>query len=371
MTEDRIEDFAKVLVDRAAEIEEGDNVYLSAYSTDVMPLFDEVRKQIIKKGAFPHEHLIYDSQLGRAGMDYDWLKHASEEQLSTVSEAKKKELEEMDVYISIGGRDNERELNGVDPEKISLRKREAKVLSEMRSELRWVLTRYPTDSLAQNANMPTEEFEDFVFSSVVDVDWEELEERNERIKEVFDEADKVRIVSEDTDITMSLKDREGVAANGSHNIPDGEVFYAPHKESLEGEIRFTYPGVKQGNEVRGVWLKFENGEVVDYSAETNEEYLKEQLETDEGSSYIGELGIGTNRQIDRFVNEIGFDEKIGGTIHMALGRAFDECVGDDEEPNDSAIHWDIVKDLRQPEGDGGKIIVDGEVVQEDGDWVFQ
>jgi aminopeptidase len=370
MTEDRIEKFAEVLVDRAAEVEEGEYVYLSAYSTDVMPLFDEVRKQIIRKGAYPHEHLIYDSQLGRAGMDYDWLENATEEQLSHVSEAKKKELEEMDVYISIGGRDNERELNGVSPDKISLRKREAKVLSELRSQMRWVLTRYPTDALAQNAGMPTQEFEEFVFSSVVDVDWDELEERNRRIKEVFDDADEVRIVSKDTDITMSLEDREGVAANGSHNIPDGEVFYAPLRESLEGEIKFTYPGVKQGNEVRGVWLKFENGKVVDFSAESNEDYLAEQLETDEGSKYIGELGIGTNRQIDRFVNEIGFDEKIGGTIHMALGKAFEDCVNEDEEPNDSAIHWDIVKDLRKPEGDGGKIIVDGEVVQKNGEWVF-
>ncbi|MFB6204027.1 MAG: aminopeptidase [Candidatus Nanohaloarchaea archaeon] len=370
MTDQRIEEFAEVLVDRAAKVEKGDNVYLSAYSTEVLPLFDEVRRQVIEKGAFPHEHLIYDSQLGRAGLDYDWLKYGSEEQLKTVSEAKKKELEEMDVYISIGGRDNERELNGVEPEKISLRKRETKILSEMRSKLRWVLTRYPTDSLAQNAGMPTPEFEDFVFSSVVDVDWDELEERNQEIKQVFDEADEVRIVSEGTDLTMSLENRDGIAANGNHNIPDGEVFYAPRRESLEGHIEFTYPGVKQGNEVRGVRLEFEDGKVVDYSAETNEDYLREQLETDEGSKYIGELGIGTNRQIDRFVNEIGFDEKIGGTIHLALGKAFDECVGEDEEKNDSAIHWDIVKDLRKPEGDGGKIIVDGEVVQKDGEWVF-
>lgn len=370
MVEERIKEFARVLVERAAKIEKGDNVYLSAYSTEVLPLFDEVRRQIIKKGAFPHEHLIYDSQLGRAGLDYDWLKYASEEQLKTVSEAKKKELEEMDVYMSIGGRNNERELNGVEPEKISLRKRETKILSEMRSSLRWVLTRYPTDALAQNAGMPTQEFEEFVFSSVVDVDWDELERRNQEIKEVFDDADEVRIVSEGTDLTMSLEGRDGIAANGSHNIPDGEVFYAPHRTSLEGHIEFTYPGVKQGNEVRGVRLEFENGKVIDFSAETNEDYLREQLETDEGSKYIGELGIGTNRQIDRFVNEIGFDEKIGGTIHMALGKAFDECVPEGEEKNDSAIHWDIVKDLRQPEGDGGKIIVDGEVVQKDGEWVF-
>lgn len=370
MKDKRLEKFAEVLVERAAEVEKGDNVYLSAYSTEVLPLYDKVRKLIIKKGAYPHEHLIYDSQLGRAGLDHDWVKYASEEQLKNVSEAKRKELEEMDVYISIGGKDNERELNGLNSQKIALRKRANKELSELRSELRWVLTRYPTDSLAQNAGMPTPEFEEFVLESIVDVDWKKQEEKNERIKQRFDEADEVRIVSEGTDLTMSIEGREGVASNGKHNIPDGEVFYAPVKESLEGEVSFTYPGVKSGNQVEDVWLKFEDGEIVDFSASKNEEYLKSQINTDEGSKYIGELGIGTNRQIDRFVNEIGFDEKIGGTVHLALGKAFGMCMPEGEKPNDSAIHWDIVKDLRNPEGDGGKIILDGEVVQEDGEWKF-
>lgn len=370
MKDERLRKFAEIIVDRAAEIEEDDYVYLSAYSTEVMPLFDKVRKLIIERGAYPHEHLIYDSQLGRAGMDYDWIKNASKEQLSHVSKAKRKELEQMDVYISIGGRDNERELNGVSPEKISLRKREARELSELRSEMRWVLTRYPTDSLAQNADMPTQDFEEFVLSSVVDVDWEEQEKKNKKIKERFDEAEEVRIISEGTDLTFSIKNREGVASNGKHNIPDGEVFYAPVKESLKGEISFTYPGVKSGNQVEDVWLKFDEGEIVDFSASKNQGYLKSQIETDEGSKYIGEFGIGTNRQIKLFVNEIGFDEKIGGTVHFAIGKAFEMCMPEGEEANSSAIHWDIVKDLRTPEGDGGKIMLDGEVVQEGGEWKF-
>lgn len=362
-----IREYAKAIVDRAAEVQKGDNVYLSAYSTETLPLFDEIRRLVIERGAFPHEHLIYDSQLGRAGMDYDWLKNASEEQLKNVSEAKRKELEEIDVYINIGGRRNENDLNSVDSSKISLRKRETKVLADMRRDMRWVLARYPTHAMAQKAAMSTEDFRKFVFDAA-NIDWERLEEKNEKIKNVVDNADEIRIVSNNTDLSFSLKNRKGVPTKGKRNIPDGEVFYAPVKESVEGHIEFTYPGRKQGNEVRKVYLELENGKVVDFSAEKNEEFLKEQLNTDEGSKYIGEFGIGTNWKIDRFTNEMGLDEKINGTIHLALGSGFKRCMPEEEEPNDSAIHWDIVKDLRKDEGDGGKIIADGEVIQEDGEW---
>jgi aminopeptidase len=335
-----------------------------------MPLFDEIRKLVIKKGAYPHEHIIYDSQLGRAGMDYDWLKYASEEQLKNISEAKKKELEEIDVYINIGGRKNTRDLNDIDSRKISLRKKETKVLADMRREMRWVLATYPTNSLAQKAEMSTKEFQDFVINAA-NIDWERLEEKNEKIKERMDKAEEVRIKSKNTDLRFSLKNREGVPTKGRRNLPDGEVFYAPVKDSMNGEIEFTYPGRKQGNEVKNISLTIEDGKVVEFSADQNEEFLREQLNTDDGSKFIGEFGIGTNWEIDRFTNEMALDEKINGTVHFALGSGFKECMPDGEEPNESAIHWDIVKDLRIPEGDGGKIIADGEVVQEDGEWKIE
>ena len=362
-----IREYAKTIVNRSAQVEKGDNVYLSAYSTETLPLFDEIRKLVIKKGAFPHEHLIYDSQLGRAGMDYDWLKNASEEQLKTISKAKRKELEEIDVYINIGGRRNENDLNSIDSSKISLRKKETKVLADMRRDMRWVLARYPTDSMAQKAAMSTQDFRKFVLDAA-NIDWDRLEEKNEKIKEKVDNTKELRIISKNTDIKFSLEDRKGVPTKGRRNLPDGEVFYAPVKDSVNGEIEFTYPGRKQGNEVRNVYLKIEDGEIVDFSADKNEEFLREQINTDEGSKYIGEFGIGTNWEIDRFTNEMGLDEKINGTIHLALGSGFKECMPEGEEPNNSAIHWDIVKDLRKPEGDGGKIIADGEIIQEDGEW---
>ncbi|MFB6182500.1 MAG: aminopeptidase [Candidatus Nanohaloarchaea archaeon] len=367
MTDQKIKEFAEILVERSAKVEEGDNVYLLAKSLESMPLFEEVRKQIIKKGGRPHEHLLYDSQLSSEGMDYDWIKHAPKSQLKKMSEAKMKEMKEMDAYIRIGGGDNTQELSGLNPEKISAHKQATEDILTERLKKKWVATRYPTDSLAQAAGMPTEEFRDFLLEAVTEVDWRQLEEKNEKIKEKFDDSKKVRIKDDNTDLTLSLEKREGVCDNGDNNIPCGEVFYAPRKESLEGKIKFTYPGVQNGTEVEGIELKFENGRIVDYSAESNEEFLEKMIESDEGSHYIGELGIGTNQHIDRYVKSTLFDEKIGGTIHLAIGRAYEECVENEKERNQSSIHWDIVKDLRKEKG-GGKIIVDGETVQKNGEW---
>jgi aminopeptidase len=365
----RIQEFARILVEKGAEVEEGDNVYILAKSLESLALFEEVRRQVIEKGGFPHEHLLYDSQIGSEGMDRDWMRHASEEQLETVSEAKEKELEEMDAYIRIGGSDNSQELSGIDPSKVSKRKKSTQDLLDMRLGTKWVATRFPTDSMAQTAGMSTHEMEEFVFSAVNDTDWGDLEQKNQRVKEAFDDAEKVRIVGEGTDLELSLSGRKGVKASGGNNIPDGEVFYAPVKDSLNGRIEFTYPGIIQGTEVHGIRLEFENGRVTDFSAEKNEEFLEEMIGTDEGARYVGELGIGTNRNIQDYVGETLFDEKIGGSIHLALGRAYERCVPEDGERNISGIHWDIVKDLR-PEFGGGQLIIDGEVVQEDGDWVF-
>lgn len=366
MTSQRIQDFAKVLVERAAEIEEGENVYLLSKSVESKELFDEVRRQIIQKGAYPHEHFVYDSQISSEGLDYDWVKHGSMEQMKNMSEAKLQEMQKMDTYIRIGGGDNEKELAGLHSEKISARKEATQDILTERLDKRWVTTRYPTDAMAQEAGMPTQEFRDFVIEAVTEVDWEALEEKNAEIKEVFDGAEEVRIEADDTELTLSLEGREGVCDNGDHNIPAGEVFYAPIKESLEGHIKFTYPGIASGNEVSGIYLEFENGKVVDYSAEKNKEYLEKMLDTDEGAKRVGELGIGTNRQITDHIKNTLFDEKIGGTIHLALGRAYEECAPEDVR-NQSGIHWDIVKELRN----GGKIFVDGELVQENGEWVFQ
>lgn len=368
-TEDpRIKKFAEILVERGAEVQEGDNVYLMGLSIESLPLFKEVRRRVIERGAYPYEHFLFDTMNGVGGADYDWFKLASDEQLEELPKPKLEEMKQMDGYIRIGGTDNNQDLSGIGPEKVSKWKSSSREILNERLSTKWVATRFPTNSMAQKAGISTGEFEEMVFSAV-NADYEKMKQKNMKVKEIFDGAEEVRIESRETNITLSLKEREGVSAHGKRNIPDGEVFYAPVKESVEGHIRFTYPGVDSGNEVHGIKLWFENGEIVDFEAEENEEYLKKMINTDEGAKYIGELGIGTNDEITEFTKDTLFDEKMGGTIHMAIGRAYEECAPE-EKRNDSAIHWDIVNDLR-PRAGGGKIVVDGKVVQEDGKWTFE
>jgi len=184
----------------------------------------------------------------------------------------------------------------------------------------------------------------------------------EKLKKSLDQADKVQIMGEKTDLTMSVKGRNAIVGDATHNVPGGEVYTAPVDDSTEGEIWFDLPGIRYGREIKGVRLRFSKGQVVDYSAETNEHVLKSIIETDQGSKRIGELGIGTNRGIRRFTKNILFDEKIGDTIHLALGRAYKDCRG----VNESAIHWDIIKTMKP-----GQILLNGKVLQKDGKFSWE
>jgi len=364
----RLKKYAKTIVERTAEVEKGDDVYIVAKSLQALPLFEEVRRQIIEKGGYPHEKLLYDSQSGSI-KDNDWMKNASKEQLERTSDAELEFMSKMDSFISIKGLDNQKELSSLSPEKISKWGESTKPIQEQRLKKKWGLCAYPTDGLAQQSGMSTQKFEKFVLDAVNKTDWEELEEKNRQIKQLFDAADEIRIKDEDTDLRFRLGERKGVSSIGKRNMPDGEVFYAPITQSFEGKISFSYPVTAHGNEISGIKLVFKDGELTEYTADKNQEFLEKMIETDEGSKYIGEFGIGTNRQIDQYIGYTLFDEKIGGTIHLALGRAYEMCVPEDDSygRNESSVHWDIVKDLRERSG-GGKIIADGKVVQEDGEW---
>ena len=231
-------------------------------------------------------------------------------------------------------------------------------------ELRWVGCQYPTPALAQDAGMSLRAFEDFLFGACL-LDWDVERERMSRYAERFDAADEIRIVADGTDLTLGLAGRscEVDAGGTAANIPGGEFFTSPLEESAEGTIAFTeFPAVYAGREVTGIRLRFEAGRVVDASAAANEEFLLEQLDVDEGARRIGELGIGCNPGITRHMRNTLFDEKMDGTVHLALGNGLPEVGG----LNESQIHWDIVKDLRS----GGRIELDGEVVQQDGSWLI-
>jgi aminopeptidase len=236
-----------------------------------------------------------------------------------------------------------------------------------RLETKWCLTHYPAPADAQLAELSTEVYEDFVYDAMLK-DWDAVEEHQEQMVEILDPAEEVHIVSGDTtDVTMSVADMVTLNDCGTNNLPAGEVFTAPVPDSVEGEVLFDKPVYHQAREIQGAWLEFEDGEVVDFSAEQNEDVLEAILTTDEGSDRLGELGIGMNRDIDRFTYNMLFDEKMGDTVHMALGRAYPETVGEGVERNESAKHVDMIVDMSED----SYIEVDGEIVQRDGTFTFE
>ena len=210
--------------------------------------------------------------------------------------------------------------------------------------------------------MSLTDYADFVYGACL-LDWDAEEERMQAIKERFDRAERVRIVGDGTDLTLGIDGRQGVVSAGFRNMPDGEVFYCPVENSAEGVITYSeYPAVYLGNDVERARLVFREGRVVEASADAGDEFLQQVLRTDDGASRLGELGLGCNPGIQRFTRNVLFDEKIAGTVHLALGGSYTYAGG----KNESAVHWDMVKDLRA----GGELWVDGELVQRDGAWLF-
>jgi aminopeptidase len=252
----------------------------------------------------------------------------------------------------------------------SLQARMAKASRPLKNKLlkkKWTLTLFPTHAYAQDAEMSLSDFEDFVYSATFsDEDkpvkaWESLKRKQDKLISKLEGAEQVEVIGPGTQLTMSIKGRTFINSAGTHNMPSGEVFTGPVEDSVEGEIQYDYPVVNQGREIDGIRLVFRKGKVVDASATKNEDFLLRMLEMDPGAKRIGELGIGTNFKIQRFIKTILFDEKIGGTVHLALGASYPETGG----KNKSALHWDMIKDLRK----GGELRVDGKVIQKDGQFL--
>jgi aminopeptidase len=297
------------------------------------------------------------------GTNIPWAQEAPEELLGTPAPIEAYAFDNADGWISIEAPENTRELTGLPPERL------ARLQSGLRPhlermfthELRWVGCQYPTPSLAQEAGLSLQEFEDFLYGACL-LDWDAERERMSRYAQHFDDAEEVRLVGAGTDIRIGVAGRPALVDAGGANMPGGEFFLSPVEDSAEGEIVFSeFPAVYNGREVAGIALRFEAGRVVEASATANEEFLLEMLDLDEGARRLGELGIGCNPGITRYMNNTLFDEKMDGTAHLALGNGLPEVGG----TNVSQLHWDIVKDLRQ----GGRIELDGQVVQEDGRWL--
>jgi aminopeptidase len=359
MPDPRIESYAKLLVETCIDVQPGWQVVVAS-SHLARPLVEEVARQVARKGAYAIVRISFGGS--GVGPAKAWVIEAPEELLKELPSIERHALENLDALIAIGAPENTRESSSIPAERIQLMQAASRPATERISsgDVPWVGCQFPTPALAQEAGMSLEQFEDFLYGAVL-LDWDGESRKMERIKERFDRAEQVRIVGADTDLTLSLAGREGKVDAGGANIPGGEVFYSPVEDSAEGTIAFTeFPAILAGRELDGIRLRFEGGKVVEASAARNEAFLIETLDTDEGARRLGEFGIGCNPGITRHMKNTLFDEKIYGTVHVALGKGFPWLGGS----NESLIHWDIVKDLR----DGGELYCDGELVQQGGEW---
>jgi aminopeptidase len=357
MSDERIEKLADILVNHSLKVEHGEKILISG-STSAIPLIKAVYRRVLQAGGHPHTNVEVPGLLGT------FLREASEEQLGY---AGWNELlfYHMDGYVNILSEENTKDLTNVDSKRTTIRSKARRPVLEylMADKAKWVLTKFPTQAYAQDAEMSLEELEDFIFTAA-NVDYSEIERSMLAAAAKFDAASKVRIVGTNgTDVTVDIEGRKGIIAAGRHNVPDGEFYYTPNFRKTEGTILFEWPTVFKGREISGIRLTFREGKVVEASAAKGQQFLEEALDTDEGARYLGELGIGANFGITRPTKDILFDEKIGGSVHLALGQAYEQGGPDG---NKSVIHWDIVKGLQ----DGGEIYLDGELVQKDGKWVF-
>ncbi len=351
----RVEKLAEILVDYSVRAGKGDVVLVSVDIAGA-PLAQAVYRRVLQRGGFPR------LKVSLPGTRRIFFEEASDEQIATLLPIDLDECKASQCFISISAPENLAETANVEPTKQAARRRAMKPVSDWINEsgVRWCGCNFPCHALAQKAEMSLEEYEDFVYGAT-NVDWAALSREQEEIKRLFDGGRQVRLIGEGTDLTFSIEGRPGVNCDGHYNMPDGEVFYSPVEDSAEGYVTFSYPAIYMDREVEGVRLTFSRGKAVEARAAKNEEFLLKMLDTDAGARRIGEFGIGTNRGIAKFTRDILFDEKIGGTIHLALGQSYPEAKGE----NDSAIHWDMIADLRQ----GGEIQVDGRTVQRNGEFV--
>ena len=366
MADPRLTTWAKTLVEYSVRLEPG-KLAVIAGGVAAQPLMRAIHKEVVLAGAHP---VVVPSF---SGLGAELLTHGSDEQLTWISPIEDLLRTKADVLFNIMADTNTKSMASVDPARQQLFSGARAELMRMflerdaRDELRWCLTLYPTDAFAQDADLSTADFSDFVFDAchLNDADpvarWREQSAEQQRLIDWLQGKSEVRLTGPGTDLTMSVAGRVWINADGTHNFPDGEIFTGPVETSASGTVAFTYPVVTAGREIADIVLRFEGGKVVDARASKGEDYLVSTLDTDEGARYLGELAFGTNFSIQRFSKNILFDEKIGGTVHMAVGAGY-PLTG---SSNQSAVHWDMICDLRQ----GGRIEVDGEPFLVDGRYV--
>jgi len=367
MPDPRAERLAAVLVRYSTSIQPGDLVAIQG-TPEAAPLLLAVYEEVLRAGG--HPHLL----VGLPGAEEAFFRLASDAQLDFVSPLNRLVIEQFDAIINVRSDRNTRELSGIDPAR---QRRRSQALAPIiktylqrgaTGALKWVATLYPTAAYAQEADMSLRDYEDFVYGACFCngddsvARWQEVHQRQQQLVEWLKGKREVRIAGPNADLTLSVEGRVFINCDGRNNMPDGEIFTGPVEDSARGWVRFTYPAITGGREVDGVELWFEDGRVVRATARKNEEYLLQMLDADPGARYLGEFAFGTNSGIQRFTKNILFDEKIGGSFHLALGAGYPETGS----RNESAIHWDMICDMR----DGGEVWVDGELFYRNGEFIL-
>ena len=328
------------------------------------PLVCECYRAALRRGAHPFTEINID------GTEEILYREGNKEQLKWLSPFAKYRFQKIDAYLSVWADENTKSLTNIDPKRMAVADAASAPLLNLflkrfaRGEVRWVGTQWPCNASAQDAEMSLTEYEDFVYGAghLDDADpiktWKRISKTQQALTDFLNKAREVRIVAEDTDIRYSCKGRRWINCDGKENFPDGEVFTGPIENSVEGHVTFSFPAVHGGREVDGVRLTFEHGKVVKAEASKGQDFLRAMIAMDKGASYLGEAAIGTNYNIKRYTKSTLLDEKIGGTVHFALGASLPETGA----RNQSGLHWDMVCDLRND----GEIHVDGELIQRSG-----
>ncbi len=365
----RDERLAAILVDYSCEVKPGDRVALYG-SPEAEPLMRSLYRRVLRAGGHPYPFMGYEVYLSYGGFDDIFFREASDHQLQHVYRTEEMVRAQFEAMVVINSKRNTRSLSGVDPERQRLRNAAYRDVMKAyrersaRGELKWVVTMYPTRAHAQDAELSQQEFADFLYGACyadrengVEM-WQRIEREQAALVDHLAGKREIEVKGANVDLRLSIHGRRFLNSAGHKNMPDGEIYTSPVEDSVEGWVRFTYPAVRYGVPVEGIELHFEQGEVVRATAEKNEAFLQRMLETDAGARYIGEFAIGTNEQIERFTSNLLFDEKIGGTFHLAVGSGFPEAGS----RNESAIHWDMISDLSQD----GEVWVDGELFYQQG-----
>lgn len=363
MIDPRLKKLADLLVNYSVEIQPNDWVLVTSHII-AEPLTNEVVRAILEAGGHPLVIMNSDD------LQETIFEYSSKEQLEWIAPVLKTIYQDADAFIALRATTNTRALTGVDPQKQQIQQLARRELMETymkraaEGDLNWTLTQYPCSAYAQDADMSLNDYADFVYQATfVDqedpiAEWEKIHKKQQRIVDWLKGKKQVTVKSPNVDLTLSIEGKTFINSDGKNNMPSGEVFTGPVEDSADGWVEFTYPAIRSGREVTGVRLEFEEGKVVKASADKNEEFLISQLESDEGARYLGEFAIGTNYGIQQFTKSILYDEKIGGSFHMAVGAGYPETGS----VNKSSIHWDFICDIKED----SEIRVDGELLYQNG-----